>query len=83
MNFELTAELKEKVDKAENLDEVIAILNAEGVEITKEQLEAAVAAENDELSEDDLDNVSGGVVTPVIAGIAFGIAVYKWYKRRR
>ena len=43
MNFELTAELKEKVDKAENLDEVIAILNAEGVEITKEQLMDALA----------------------------------------
>lgn len=32
----------------------------EGVEVTREQLEAAEAYQEKELSEDDLDNVTGG-----------------------
>ena len=59
--FEVSEELKEKLGKAENLDEVVKILTEEGLEVTKEELEAALAqGENGELSEEALSAVSGG-----------------------
>ena len=59
--FEVSEELKEKLGKAESLDEVVKILAEEGLEVTKEELEAALAqGENGELSEETLSAVSGG-----------------------
>lgn len=58
---EITEELKEKLGKAESLDEVVKILAEEGIAVTKEELEAALAqGENGELSEEALSAVSGG-----------------------
>ena len=60
--FEVSEELKEKLGKAENLEEVVKILTEEGLEVTKEELEAALAqGENGELSEEALSAVSGGI----------------------
>ena len=60
--FEVSEELKEKLGKAESLDEVVKILTEEGLEVTKEELEAALAqGENGELSEEALSAVSGGI----------------------
>lgn len=59
--FEITEELKEKLGKAESLDEVVKVLAEEGLEVTKEELETALAqGENGELSEEALASVSGG-----------------------
>lgn len=59
--FEVSEELKEKLGKAESLDEVVKVLAEEGLAVTKEELEAALAqGENGELSEEALAAVSGG-----------------------
>lgn len=56
--------LQEKITNAESLEEIVKILAAEGIEIAVEQLEAALAKsgaeEMGELTEDALDDVSGG-----------------------
>ena len=79
--FEVSEALKEKLDKAETLDEVLLACNEEGVEITKGDLEAAAdAATSDQLTESDLENVAGGC-----AVVAVAIAIYAYWKfsRRR
>ena len=59
--FEVSEELKEKLGKAESLDEVVKVLAEEGLAVTKEELETALAqGENGELSEEALAAVSGG-----------------------
>ena len=59
--MELTPELEAKVKAAESLEEVVEILKAEGMDVTKEDLiKAMEAEEKDELSEDDLEDVAGG-----------------------
>ena len=59
--FEVSEELKEKLGKAESLDEVVKVLAEEGLEVTKEELEAALTqGEKGELSEEALSAVSGG-----------------------
>lgn len=58
--------LKEKIGKAKDLDEVVQLCCEEGIEITKEQLEAEMLPNvNDELSEDTLDAVSGGGIISI------------------
>ena len=81
-------ELEEKIKNAENLDEIINACAEAGIEVTKEQLEAELKRlENTELGEDDLEDVSGGLVvtTAVAAGaaaVAVGWAIYKYHKRK-
>ena len=71
--FNISDSLKEKLAKAENLEEVVKACAEEGVEVTLEVLKAAEASQKDELNEDDLDNVAGGVrIAPlVIAGAVY------------
>ena len=61
----ITQELEEKIANAVNLEEVIQACKAEGIEITKEQLEAVYARQGGELDENALDNVAGGVIIPI------------------
>lgn len=83
----ITKELEEKIANAANLDEVIKACKAEGIEITKEQLEVALAQqEAGELDENALDDVAGGlVVVPPFLGpviiVAVAVAAYKAYKK--
>lgn len=84
----ITKELEEKIKNAESLDEIINACAEAGIEVTKEQLEAELKRlENTELGEDDLEDVSGGLVvtTAVAAGavaVAVGWAIYKYHKRK-
>ena len=81
--FEVSEALKEKLDKAETLDEVLLACNEEGVEITKEDLEAAAgAATSAQLTESDLDNVTGGYAALAFA-VAIAIYAYWKYSRRK
>ena len=80
-NFEISDSLKAKLDNAETMDDVVRVCAEEGIEVTKEQLEAAAASMDDELNEDDLDNVNGGVA---LFAIAVAVAItYYWYKTRK
>lgn len=84
----ITKELEENIANAANLDEVIKVCEAEGIEITKEQLEAALAQlEVSELDENALDDEAGGVifVTPILGPVIIGVAaaVYKAIKKRK
>ena len=79
--FEVSEELKEKLGKAESLDEVVKILAEEGLEVTKEELEAALAqGENGELSEEALSAVSGGIIMGRAFGRAYG-QVFRYISR--
>ena len=54
-------EFTEKLEKAKDLDEVVAMIKEEGVEITIEELRAAIEQNDEgELDEDKLEAVSGG-----------------------
>ena len=63
---ELTKELlndKDQVAKLENAEsaqEVSELLAGKGVEISAEQIEAVMAKDQGELSEENLENVAGG-----------------------
>ena len=66
MNYEglmQDAELKEKLENAQTLAEVVEIYKTKGIEVTEEQLQAALdAPENGELNEETLENVAGGIL---------------------
>jgi predicted ribosomally synthesized peptide with nif11-like leader len=53
------ASLQEQIRTAESLD-VIAIAKASGFEFTQQELQSVVAENNEELSEFELEMVSGG-----------------------
>ena len=89
MEFTLTPELEEKIKNAESLDEVVKVCAEEGVEVTKEELEAVLSQlENTELDENALDDVSGGLAittTTIVAGavgLAVGWAIYNYNRRK-
>lgn len=71
----ISAALEEKLRGAESLDEVVQVCAEAGIPVTKEQLECpAVSGPDGELSEDALDNVSGGGVIDWIRRI------YRYYR---
>ena len=55
-------EIAKKFEDAGSMDEVLAILKEYGVDATEEELMNALADETGELSEDQLENVSGGLL---------------------
>lgn len=71
--FNISDSLKEKLAKAETMEEVVKACAEEGLEVTLEDLKAAQASDKEELNEEDLDNVAGGVrIAPlVIAGAVY------------
>ena len=74
----ITPELEEKIKSAETLEDLVKVCAEAGVEVTKEQLEAELAkAESDELDENALDDVAGGVS---VLRLALGAAVVIWRK---
>jgi len=84
----------EKLTNTETDTEVQALLAENGVELTLEEINAvkkgveARISEEGELSEDDLENVAGGVdIANIIEGVCNGIvklgdAIHKWTRRR-
>lgn len=71
----ISAALEEKLRGAESLDEVVQVCAEAGIPVAKEQLECpAVSGLDGELSEDALDNVSGGGVIDWIRRI------YRYYR---
>lgn len=64
----LNKELEEKINKAETLADVVNACAEHGFNVTEEQLEKAIEmADKEELSEQDLDEVSGGFFFAIIA----------------
>lgn len=54
--------IKARIQSAKSLDEVAEILNENGIDVSVSDIEAAAAAETeDELNEEALENVAGGV----------------------
>ena len=83
----------EKLLALETETDVQALLAENGVELTIAEIAAiksgieAKLGENEELSEDDLENVSGGSVAAIITAVATGLvalgtAVDQWTNRR-
>jgi predicted ribosomally synthesized peptide with nif11-like leader len=67
--------LQEKLKGAEDLDAALAIAKEAGFDVTKEELLNFGTTQTVELSDEDLENVSGGTVPtfPVdLSGAAFG-----------
>lgn len=73
-------EFTAKLEKAKDLDEVLAMLKEQGIELSKENLETAVRQlDESELDESSLEAVAGGsVFSSVIAGAR---ALAKWLKQ--
>jgi predicted ribosomally synthesized peptide with nif11-like leader len=75
------AEFTEKLEKAKDLDEVMTMIKEQGVEITKEELAAAMEQLNEgELDENSLEDVAGGMSLgrAVITGVA---VLVSWLKK--
>lgn len=59
---DISKEILDKVTECKNIDEVVNVLNANGINLTKETIEKELLSNKPvELSDDDLDNVTGGV----------------------
>ena len=84
----MNKELEEKINKAESLDDVVNACAEHGFHVTKEQLEKAIEmAEKEDLSEEDLDDVSGGFFFTIVAACmaSAGLTSFMryWGKRSR
>ena len=67
---ELTKEMIAKAMQCETADELIALANSEGIELTKEEAEAyLVELEDFELDSDVLQKVAGGGVYDTVSTI--------------
>ena len=55
-------EFKSKLENAQSVSELVEILREYGIETTEEELEAAYAAQEGELSEENLEDVAGGCI---------------------
>ena len=67
---ELTKEMIAKAMQCETADELIALANSEGIELTKEEAEAYLAELEDfELDSDVLQKVAGGGVYDTVSTI--------------
>ena len=53
-------EFTSKLENAKDLAEIAALFQAQGFEVTEEQLKAGLMAEDGELDETALDSVAGG-----------------------
>ena len=61
--MELSKELLAKAKEAKSIEELIALAKENGIELTVEKAKeyfAKLNAKNEELSDEELDNVSGG-----------------------
>ena len=59
---DISKDLLNKVADCKSVDDIVNTLNANGVSVTKEVLEKEMfSKEPQELSDDDLNNVTGGV----------------------
>ncbi len=68
-------QFKAKLSNIEDLDEMAALFQNEGIQVTGADLEAALENQStsEELSEESLENVAGGFATGLlIAGIIIG-----------
>lgn len=76
-NEEFTA----KLEKARDLDEVLAMIRERGIEITTEEITSAYKKLNDgELDENALEDVAGGsIFTAAVAAGAAALA--RWIKK--
>lgn len=69
-NTQISQELEEKIRNAETVEEVVQVCTEAGIQVTKEQLEAELLPQTEgELSEDMLDNVSGGGIFSLVRRI--------------
>ena len=67
---EITKEMIEKAMQCETADELIALANSEGIELTKEEAEAYLAELEDfELDSEALQKVAGGNVYETVTTI--------------
>ena len=76
--------MKAKLAEAETVEEIAKICEEEGIGVTKEQLQAAMEMQSDELREEDLEQVAGGysVIILAIAVMAFWYLIQQEQKRR-
>lgn len=79
--MELSEELKAKLEAVGSVEEAVALLNENGIDITEEELNAAMKDAEGELDETALDDVAGGF--GVALGFAVATAVYLYLKGKR
>lgn len=57
----LGADTKDKILACKNVEEMIKLFADNGIQITKEEIEVAISKKSGELSDDELENVTGGL----------------------
>lgn len=78
-------EIAEKIEEANNMEDILAALKKYGIETTEEELMNAISEENGELSDDQLEDVAGGLINilpfpPPTAPTRITIAIIKLIK---
>jgi predicted ribosomally synthesized peptide with nif11-like leader len=82
-----TPEFSDKLSQCETYDEIATLFSNEGIEVTGDELESAMAqvsaqSENGELSEESMEQVAGGFLSvasaALIATIVINGAPYAW-----
>lgn len=64
-------QFKVKLANAQDLDEMAALFQSEGIQVTGSDLEAAamMSQDDEELDEEKLESVAGGLAPIIVAGI--------------
>ena len=60
----ITEELAKKLEAAETVEEALAILKDAGIETTVEEIKELLPEQSDELTDDNLEGVAGGIILP-------------------
>lgn len=84
-------EFEEKIALTETTEEIIGVFADYGVVVTEEDLESALVqakSGSDELNEEDLGNVSGGIVAGCVAlgglliKLGDKLGTWKWWRKK-
>ena len=62
-----------EVNEAKNLEDVARLFNDKGIEVSAADIQKAMdSSDSGELSEENLEAVAGGLITPIVAGAVIG-----------
>lgn len=78
--LENDVQFKASIESAENYGDVVEAFKAKGIEVTEDDIRQALEADSGELSEDNLENVAGGLsgtLAAFLIGLKYGIKFRK------
>jgi predicted ribosomally synthesized peptide with nif11-like leader len=73
----ITEELAKKLEAAETIEEALAILKEDGIDATEEEIKELLPEKGDELTDNNLEGVAGGLLLPTFP--IPGSQIIKWW----